>query len=198
MKVSRRYLVFAVVVGLALLLVGTGCAFTLGERNPSPVVNVMGKNLKLAFKIGKKVPDEFVIKAGMSKATFTEQHKTLNNAFDNAFENVAVQDPGQSNLILELTSLEIRREQLANIGSTMSCKYKAVLKLTATGEVLRTAAGTAYPKNPMVGDWKAIFDDGIETMFEDISYQIFAGGNFVLPEVPDRDAPESDEEKPQA
>lgn len=197
MKGPRSVAWIAAAAAVVFVLMGAGCGgvFHIGERYPYPAVNIAAENLKLAIAFSDNVPDTITMESGLSQMNITAIHKTMSNSLKNGFGHYVVDNIEDSNLVLEITSFSIRREQIANIGATIGLRYKAVLRLTKNGKVFRTAAGTAFPKNPLTSDWERIYDDGYETMFEQITNQLFDGGNFVLPEIPDN---ESEEEKKKA
>ena len=187
MNVQRYGARFAVALVLVFLVAGSAYAAKLGERNPEPAVNVVGKNLKIALAVGERVPDDVTIKMDLyRKLKVTEIRKTLRNGFENAFEGSVALENSDANLVLEVTSLKFDREVIAALkAATYSIKYRAQLRLAANGEIIRTAAAKVYAKNPLVGDRETKVDDVWETMWEDVAAQLFAGGNFVLPEIPE-------------
>lgn len=167
---------------LTILALQTGCStWVVGARSPKPAVNVVGENLRLVLVLSDDVPEKTVLMDG--RFQITEIHTTLKASFKSAFGTSAVESIDESNVILEISSFDLRREPIANIGATLSIRYKASLKATATGKVFRAAAGTAIPKNPMTNDWKRIYDDAYESLFEQIASKLFPEG--VIPEIPE-------------
>lgn len=161
-----------IVTALALTLFAA-CSWSIAARAPKPAINVQGQG-RLNLALSQKVPDTITMMDG--KFTATEVHQTLRNAFNNGFSDVQSQD---GEYTLELQSIEMTREVLNGLGSTIAIRYKANLRDTKSGAVLRSSAGTAFPKNPMTNEWERIYDDAYEVMFEHIANQLLPEG--ILP-----------------
>lgn len=165
-----------------MLIASAGCAFEVGQLNPSPNIAMTPRKQSLHFQIAPEVKDRFQVELASSSVEVTRWRMSLYAGYYNGLKDLfhLIKTPHQANYVIKVTKADLSFAPAAMGEGGVAAFWAHVVfrasLMDSSGNVVRVSAGTAQAKSAFISKDKAHqgIRSALETMYEMMARQLFS------------------------